>query len=92
MKSLRLATLCASLAVGFNAGSLASAHDNGSLHLHANGSVIEVADVAAAPAGALARWFARVPAPVWGVASVVIAASLLRRRRLSVSRDARARA
>jgi len=55
----------------------ARAHDDARLHVHANGSALYVGDVAQAPVG----WFARVPAPVWGVASLTVAASLLMRRR-----------
>jgi hypothetical protein len=55
----------------------ASAHDDARLHVHANGSALYVEDVSKAPVG----WFARVPAPVWGVASLAVAASLLLRRR-----------
>ena len=55
----------------------ARAHDDARLHVHANGSALYVEDVAKAPVGG----FARVPAPVWGVASLAVAASLLLRRR-----------
>jgi len=53
------------------------AHDDARLHVHANGQALYVDDAAMAPVA----WFARVPAPVWGIASLAVAASLLMRRR-----------
>ena len=55
----------------------ARAHDDARLHVHANGQALYVYDVVQAPVGG----FARVPASVWGVASLAVAASLLLRRR-----------
>ena len=68
----------------------ARAHDDGRLHFHVNGAAIHADEVAAAPLRALA-WFARVPAPAWGIASLAVAATLLRRRRAAPA-GARARA
>ena len=55
----------------------ARAHDDARLHVHLNGQALDVDDVAKAPVA----WFARVPAPVWGFASLAVSASLLIRRR-----------
>jgi hypothetical protein len=65
----------------------AVAHDDGRLHVHGNGAAIHADEAARAPGRALAL-FARVPAPVWGVASLAVAASLLRRRRRTALRGA----
>jgi len=64
----------------------ARAHDDARLHVHApvNGCAVYVDDVAKAPVA----WFARVPAPVWGVASLAVALSLVRRRRRVAPRGA----
>ena len=62
----------------------ARAHDDARLHVHANGQALYADDVAKAPAA----WFARVPAPVWGVAGLAVAASLLLRRRRIAPRGA----
>ncbi len=62
----------------------ARAHDDARLHVHASGQALYVDDVAKAPLGA----FARIPAPVWGVASLAVAASLLLRRRRTATREA----
>jgi len=77
-----------SIAAGVFAAALLSvpvfAHDDARLHLHVNGTAVYADEVARAPA----TWFARVPAPVWGVASLVVAATLLRRRRSLAPREA----
>ena len=62
----------------------ARAHDDARMHVHANGPALYVDDVAKAPVA----WFARVPAPAWGVASLAVAASLLLRRRRVSPREA----
>jgi hypothetical protein len=64
----------------------ARAHDDARMHVHVpvNGCALYVDDVAAAPAAG----FARVPAPVWGVASLAVALSMVRRRRRVAPRGA----
>jgi hypothetical protein len=64
----------------------ARAHDDARMHLHVpvNGCAMYVDDVAKAPVA----WFARVPAPVWGVASLAVALSMVRRRRRVAPRGA----
>ena len=62
----------------------ARAHDDARLHVHANGTALYVDDVAKAPVA----WLARVPASVWGAASLAVAATLLLRRRRVAPRGA----
>lgn len=77
-------SLLAATCVAVFLGAPARAHDDGRLHFHVNGHVngaaIHADEIAAAPVRALS-WFARVPAPVWGITSLAVAATLLRRRR-----------
>jgi hypothetical protein len=61
----------------------ARAHDDPRAHLHVNGTPVYVEDGATAPA-----WLQRVPAPLFGIAGLAVAATLLRRRRRTAPRAA----
>jgi len=70
----RTTNLLAATCVAALLSAPARAHDDGRIHVHVNG---QMNGAATGPA----LHFDAVPAAVWGVASLAVAASLLRRRK-----------